>query len=326
MEVTPLETNEKCLVGNTYELLSDNRQFFIFDRQQRIIYRFDKSGQFVNPIGQRGNGPGDYVDINDYYIDPGANIIEILTSPDLVQCYQYDGTFISKFHCDISPVSFVKTGANYWFNIGAIQEAFDGQLIKKSEDGISEKFLPVKTDWPLPFAIVRNFTQCGDITTFREYLSHTVYHISDNGPMEAIHFDFGKYAIPKDLYEGDFPDVLDDLDEKGCALIYNFLENEQFIYIFFQILKSEQMIGYYHWIVNKKSRNSVLQKFSPDDPIYQMMQGAKAITADNELIFMADAQILKTCTDLFFNHANQVGNTLTEDANPVIIHLKINDF
>ena len=40
MEVTPLETNEKCLVGDSYELLSDNRQFFIFDRQQRIIYRF----------------------------------------------------------------------------------------------------------------------------------------------------------------------------------------------------------------------------------------------------------------------------------------------
>ena len=330
MKVIPLETNEKSLVGNEYELLLDSNHFFIFDKQQETILRFSKSGKFLNSIGRLGQGPSEYTYLSDYYIDDYAEIVEILNPHGQILRYNYDGTFISKHNDEIFPasvVSFVKTGTNYWFNIGIVQEANEGQLIKKANDGIvTEKFLPVKTNWPLPFGIVRNFTQCGDITTFREYISHTVYHITDDGPIEAVFFDFGKYGIPKGVFEGDFPQVLDDWVEKGSAIIYNFLENERYIYTFFQILKNEEIIGNYHWILNKNSGNNVLQKFSSDDPIYQMLEGAKVITADNELVFMADAQILKTCTDPFFSNANRIGNSLVKDANPVIIHLKINNF
>jgi len=69
-----------------------------------------------------------------------------------------------------------------------------------------------------------------------------------------------------------------------------------------------------------------MQKFLPDDPLFEMLGGAKALTADNELVFMADAQLLKTCADPFFKNADIIADALPDDSNPVIISLVINDF
>jgi hypothetical protein len=56
------------------------------------------------------------------------------------------------------------------------------------------------------------------------------------------------------------------------------------------------------------------------------MEEAKILTTDDKLVFMIDAQKIKECTDPFFNSANINKSSLSEDANPVIVKLKINDF
>ena len=69
-----------------------------------------------------------------------------------------------------------------------------------------------------------------------------------------------------------------------------------------------------------------MQKFLPDDPLFEMIGSAKALTADNELVFMADAQLLKACADPFFSNTDSIINSLSDDSNPVIISLPIHDF
>jgi len=76
--------------------------------------------------------------------------------------------------------------------------------------------------------------------------------------------------------------------------------------------------------VNKKTGNRVLQKFSPE--MYDMIDNVGTLTADNKLIFMANAQMLKECTDPFFSNANIFSNSLSVESNPVIVSLQINDF
>ena len=329
VEMIPLETTDDCLVGREPDLLSsDDRHFFIWDHQQQFIMRFDRTGKYINRIGSRGVGPGEYSSMGDCFIDTFANTVDILAHRGQILRYDYDGTFISSRTYGNNPLSFVKTGTDYWFYIGVIPEAGEGRLIKISEDGtVVEKFLPVKTTWPIPFGIVKNFTRCGNIITLNEYISHAVYRITKDGPMQTTVLNFGKYAIPHTVFEGDFETVTDKLSEKGCALIFKYLENERFVYVHFQTLQGEDFNGFYYWLVNKKTGNSVLQKFSQDDPLYKMMAEAQILTADDQLVFMVNAQMLKACTDLFFNHAvGVVRGSLSEDANPVIKTLKINEF
>ena len=326
MEMTPLETDEKCLVGAYPELLADDRHFFITDRQQHVVFRFDRAGKFINQIGKRGRGPGEYSGILDFDVDAEANVVEILVSGGQIMRYNYDGTFVSNQKYDIKYLhSFIKTGADYWFNIGATKFSEDGHLLKVSEDGtVIEKFLPVKTDWEIPFGD-RSFSRCGDMISFKEVFSNTVHRITDNGPIETTVIDFGRYAIPKNSYERDLTDVVYELEKKGWAVLYRYYENDQFVYICFRVQQNDKSIGNYHWLVNKKTGNSVLQKVLPDDPLFDMMEEAKILTAENELVFMANAQMLKECTDPFFNTVNISNGTLSE-SNPIIVSLKINDF
>ena len=327
VEIMPLETTDDCLVGNEPELLSDDHNFFVFDRQQQFVLRFDKSGKFINQIGRRGGGPEEYLDILCFDIDTVSNTVEILAPAGQILRYKYDGTFISSQKYDMKYLtSFIKTGTTYWFNINATKFSEDGHLLKVSEDGtVIEKYLPIKTDWILPVGEL-NFSRCGNWISFKETFNNMVYLLTDDGPVGTTVIDFGKYAIPQNSYKDDFQSVFRDLEMKGWATIYRYLENEQFIYIDFKIQQNRKIIGTYYWLINKNTGNSVMQKLSIDEPLYKMMKEAMILTTDNKLIFMANAQMLKECTDPFFSNANRIGNSLPEDVNPVVIALKINGF
>ena len=327
IEITPLETADDCLVGEDPELLSDDHHYFIRDYQQEFILRFDKSGKFINRIGRRGGGPGEYKAIEDYYIDSKAKVVEVLETYGPILRYKYDGTFISSMKVDGFANSFIKTGDTYWINRGMNHElASDGRLFKVSEDGtVIDRFLPLKTHWP---SITEQcFSRSGNIISFKECLSHLVYRIIDDGPVKTTVIDFGKYDIPQYLYSRDFPAAIDALRSKGYASIEKYLENNKFIYIFFRVTQYGKNTDIYnHWLVNKNTGNSVLQKLSHDDPLWVMMENAKVLTDDDKLIFIANAQMFKECIDPFFNNTNLTMASLSEESNPVIVSLQINDF
>ena len=150
IEMTPLETADNCLVGREpIELLLDQNHYFIKDNQQKVIFRFDRAGKFINSIGSRGMGPGEYAGIYDFDIDPAANLVEILAPAGIMLRFDYAGRFISKQNYDESLLSFIKTGVDYWFYTEQIRG--NEHLMKISENGtVMAKFLPAKTNW-MPF-------------------------------------------------------------------------------------------------------------------------------------------------------------------------------
>ena len=329
VEMIPLETTDDCLIGRNPELLLDDHYFFICERQQQTVLRFDKSGKFINRIGRRGGGPGEFQgEIADFDIDPLIHSVEILASGGQILRYNYDGTFISSQNMDGFPQAFIKTGTFYWVNLGVSKLISDGRLLKISEDGtVIEKFLPLETDW---FGFMdKNFTRCGDIISFKEAFNHTVYRITDDGPAETAVIDFGRYAFPQNMYGRNQFSVIDELNNKGWASIYRFLENERFVYLSFIVQQKgmDGIDGYFcHWLVNKNMGSSVLQIVMPDNQLFEMIDRSIQLTVGNDLVFMVNAQMLKECSDPFFNSENINKSSLSEESNPVIVKLKIYDF
>ena len=134
-EMIPLETADNCLVGREpVVLLLDDHHYFIKDAQQEIIFRFNKTGKFINSIGSRGMGPEEYSRIYDFEIDPMANTVEILASRGQMLRYGYDGKFMSTQNHDSFLNSFIKTGINYWL-FTPYQKTGDNCLKKIFEDG-----------------------------------------------------------------------------------------------------------------------------------------------------------------------------------------------
>jgi hypothetical protein len=76
-----LENNEEALIGRVNKIAALNEFIIILDKSiSKNLFIFDKDGKFIRKIGRIGNAPGEFVDISDFTIDSGNNIIYLLDS------------------------------------------------------------------------------------------------------------------------------------------------------------------------------------------------------------------------------------------------------
>jgi len=102
----------------------------------------------------------------------------------------------------------------------------------------------------MPF-IEKKLARCGEIITCKDIFSQTVYRITDDGPVETTFIDFGKYTIPDRLYNLEMADAFNELENRDYALIFKYLENERFVYLYFVIIpKTDSPNDEYLWLVN----------------------------------------------------------------------------
>ncbi len=93
IETIPLETTDSCLIGYIQDIAATDDRFFILDQKQQTVWVFDRQGNFINRIGKRGNGPGEYVRISQIEYDKRKQMIVLLVWNRLMY-YTPDGRYI----------------------------------------------------------------------------------------------------------------------------------------------------------------------------------------------------------------------------------------
>ena len=87
IELIPLETREDCLLQggiNPNVVLKDS---FIFMRGSDNLYAFSTSGKFLNQIGSKGQGPGEYIYSSRFFLSTDKSVIYV---EDLTKILEYD--------------------------------------------------------------------------------------------------------------------------------------------------------------------------------------------------------------------------------------------
>ena len=67
-DIIPLETREECLISDIKKMELHNDKIFISDRTNQTIFIFDTTGKFIKNIGKKGNGPGEYAYLGDFFL------------------------------------------------------------------------------------------------------------------------------------------------------------------------------------------------------------------------------------------------------------------
>ena len=70
-----LQTKDSCLVKNVGLIRELNNCLLILDSANSNLYVFNKSGAFVNQIGHKGSGPGEYILLSSFFVDNNKNYI-----------------------------------------------------------------------------------------------------------------------------------------------------------------------------------------------------------------------------------------------------------
>ena len=93
LEYIPIETNGKCLLGESMKrVFITTNEIFIFD--YNAVFRFSRSGKFINKIGRIGKGPGECLKPIDMVLDTLNQNVILLDHDKLVK-YDYKGNFIN---------------------------------------------------------------------------------------------------------------------------------------------------------------------------------------------------------------------------------------
>jgi len=188
----PLETTDDCLIGVADKVLIRNNRIYIADFSRAMaLFVFDMNGKFLFKISRRGQGPGEYISINDFDIQDNQDIFlldpfgkELLVF-DSEGKYQHNVNFEFAFRnfCLIENkiyLSHITSSSGKKVADLAVYDIENGKTNFLLDD---EKFLYP----PIGFTISRyKFYYSPSNTYYSPKLSETVYAVSHDSITQAI--------------------------------------------------------------------------------------------------------------------------------------------
>jgi len=94
-EITYIPIDNEILFGGPLRIELSNNEIFVGTNNEGII-RYDRNGIFLNEIGSRGRGPGEYQFTGKFTIDQDNEVIYIYDNHSII-IYNFHGEFINQF-------------------------------------------------------------------------------------------------------------------------------------------------------------------------------------------------------------------------------------
>lgn len=94
VDIVPLETTNESLLSDFIDQIEVTDKFiFIYESRTGEIFRFNRNGKFLNKIGKRGEGPGEYTYLRGIQIDESKDELYAITTANGIYVYDFEGTF-----------------------------------------------------------------------------------------------------------------------------------------------------------------------------------------------------------------------------------------
>ena len=101
----PLETTDESVIGDVAILKPVKEGFFMLsgNRFDQLSF-FDADGQFIRRIGQRGQGPGEYLSLTGFDVSEQERLLFLYSSNRQILIYTFDNKFLRSIPIDIRGV------------------------------------------------------------------------------------------------------------------------------------------------------------------------------------------------------------------------------
>ena len=328
VKIIPLQSGDSSLISEIRNVTYWKDEFYILDTNQKSILVFNTLGRFSRKLHKVGKGPGEYLEIADFAINPYNNNIELVDGRSL---YSYDknGNFENKeriindefrsaneFEIINDNIIFFLQHPNS--NISVFYSRKDKKIIKT---------LKIYNDWvkkALPFTADDRLYRYGGDINYLEGFSNKVYKIVENGYVLKYEWDFGKYNFEyenpalEDKIRSTKPiDFLKNykLNTKDYITLFrNNIENNKFILTDFLFKSNPGSLLY-----NKINGNYFLFTGSLSNLLYYSII---AFCGDENLVIFIDPVRLKELPKDWFSVPNQkLIDEVNISDNPVLITL-----
>ncbi len=320
VQLIPLEESGEHLLGHTVDVQKCNDSFIVVDARNSKICRFSSDGHFLNIIGNRGNGPEEYLDITNIQILDG--LVVVFSYPYKILYYSPDGSFVksdtvkrlglNSFLIGDGLLSYYGYGGEDNYRLyykGMNSSEFDNRFLHFDKSVID-------------LGIGNNcFSERGDgsVSVLDSYSN--VINVYDGGELSPyLVFDFGKYAINQKFFETNDPFVGAEryIINGNYAIINKFVSSDSIELV--QIDRKGSKDDRIHTIYGIKSSSwkwySFLEDKGDDDPCnpFRFIEG-------KTIYGVVDPNYLPAFIDSYKSIANNwdlVNDRLSDDAHIIV--------
>ena len=96
LEIVPLEMTDEFVLSDITEMQVTDHNIWIDHGREFYIYRFSRTGKFLNKIGSIGQGPGEYTTYSTFLVDEDKKEVYIIANTNGVLAYDFEGNFKRK--------------------------------------------------------------------------------------------------------------------------------------------------------------------------------------------------------------------------------------
>lgn len=200
IQVIPLETTPESLIRSITQIKFFEDRYYILDYRRSQIFVFDREGRFQFALNEKGDGPGQYLNLSDFTIDTARrNLVVLCAVSNALFFYDLGGKFIEKKRLPDSTGAYRSFQFQNKDTIALFAYDYDNRLkfYSLSKDKIIGEYFPeekkdifCKDVFPFPHSLCRALT-------------NTVYSLSGATMTELYRWDFGD--LNNDIEQLEFP-------------------------------------------------------------------------------------------------------------------------
>ena len=224
IEYIQLESSQKSLIGETkrFYIIDDN---FIFISNKKLVV-FNQNGKFLYSIEKRGKGPGEYLTLDDVYIDNGIIFILDRQGQKIIK-YNTNGEFLGTLNTGLYAESFAKLSEDiFCLYIGSNKNdasSYRMNYYSEKQKKIVHRALPITENeykW-MYFFDLNNFTSKDADLLFKYSFNDTIYSLNKHGLNPYILIDWEQYKLPDKIKNGNYSDILEFNNKTGGKYIFS---------------------------------------------------------------------------------------------------------
>lgn len=322
-KVIPLETVGDALIGEIDKLEMDDSHIVILDKRMRTVWLFGIDGKFIRKIGRLGNGPKEYVSLDDVCFDKENGTVWIWDRVKQVMLeYDLTGELLKEVATGFSSNVFAKTNEGFWLYYSYLKNPDNNSLILVNEemDHLVKGFFATKETFPV--SLSSGFTSWAGKEYFYFPLSNVLYSLDGTEARPYIEFDFGERTLPYSKIMNMSPEEYETLIDSGSYL--GGLKNVQLSskYCFFQFsstVQNKYVTAYYGVLDLETLKVEVFSYLNGSDLLVDF-SSLLCVTANDELVYPICPS---KHNPIYFDELRTLVPEVTEDSNPVLALYKL---
>ena len=206
LEIVSLEMTDQSMLGEIRRIQVTDHNIWIDHGREFYIYRFSRTGKFLNKIGSIGQGPGEYTTYSTFLVDEDKKEVYIIANTNGVLAYDFEGNFKRKI-VDIQTI------------LQLFSSVYDQYILNNQKFFATQNFALYR---PIDKDSLWSFVSLGDDFQKKKYFKNPAHVgkeeliIANRANMDRMVNYWREYLTSMDTYNGQLTLKYPDTDTIYC--------------------------------------------------------------------------------------------------------------